>query len=66
MGNSEWHLTRYVKLLHSKRALFNLSYQNNPDFTALRYAAIHGMANKVIKRLVRRAEAADPSQIREV
>ena len=46
-------------------ALFNLSYQNNPDFTTLRARAIDVMTNKVIKRLVRRAEPADQNELRE-
>ena len=44
---------------------FYLSYTNNPDFTTLRNAIIDYMANKVIKSLARRAEPANPKELRE-
>ena len=55
-----------LNYLTAKMALFNLIYPIIADFTTLRNNAINGMANKVIKRLVRRVKPADPYLLRAV
>ena len=55
-----------IGFLRLSRDRCNLRYPNNPEFNTSRDGTIDGMANKVLKRLVRRAEPANQNRLREV